>query len=186
MTSVWMLNPVVGCVVSFLFGVQAQLLQLLYGNPDHGAVTLKSTDNACLLALGSRISISLTLLLTAVAFQFVVSESLPRIAYNTCLDYLFLVMYFMIGLSYLQNVIVFQLFRSGTSVSSLDAIDRTSAAAYACVWLVVAIIYYILLPWHFRAEAPLVLLPTVERLKKHGLELDDDVLAELAGDDDEA
>ena len=37
--------------------------------------------------LGSRVSTCLTVVLTVVAFKFIVTSSLPKVPYNTCIDY---------------------------------------------------------------------------------------------------
>eukprot|EP00977_Amphora_coffeiformis_P021827 scaffold9946_cov188-Amphora_coffeaeformis.AAC.11 len=57
-------------------------------------------------ALADRMSISFTGVLTSVAYQFIVSESLPRHIYNTFLDNFVLFSFAMMVLTILENIIV--------------------------------------------------------------------------------
>jgi hypothetical protein len=47
--------------------------------------------------LADRMSIILTLLLTAVAFKFVIADSLPKLSYSTYIDYFLLMNFFVLG-----------------------------------------------------------------------------------------
>jgi hypothetical protein len=57
-------------------------------------------------ALGSRLTVSFTALLTVVAFNFIVSDTLPRIAYLTFLDSLITLTYVWLALTIIQSVII--------------------------------------------------------------------------------
>ncbi len=55
-------------------------------------------------SLADRMSVNLTLLLTAVAFKFVVSQSLPHISYLTLLDKYVLTSFVMLFFVVVENV----------------------------------------------------------------------------------
>jgi hypothetical protein len=76
----------------------------------------------------SRLGNVLTLVLTSVAFKFVVSQSLPKIPYNTCLDWYVLSSFIMLMLVVVENVVV-------ASVAAHDA----SLAASIERWLLAAV-----------------------------------------------
>jgi hypothetical protein len=80
----------------------------------------------------TRTSISVTLFLTAVAFHFVISSTLPRVAYNTRLDIFIVFMYGGIFIAFLQTVVIFRLFVYGLSEDTLWKIDWISLAVYGC------------------------------------------------------
>jgi hypothetical protein len=55
--------------------------------------------------LGDRLSVSFTSVLTVVAFDFVTSETLPKLWYSTALDQVLTASYFFLAINVLQNVI---------------------------------------------------------------------------------
>jgi len=57
--------------------------------------------------LSSRFQITLTLLLSQIAFNFAVGESLPKVSYSTSLDYYFLANYLFLCFSALENIAVY-------------------------------------------------------------------------------
>jgi len=62
-----------------------------------------------LTATGDRMGITLTLFLTAVAFQFVIEGNLPKISYRTRMDILVSTNYFWILFSFIENLVMWQL-----------------------------------------------------------------------------
>jgi hypothetical protein len=80
----------------------------------------------------TRTSISVTLFLTAVAFHFVISATLPRVAYNTRLDKFIILMYGGIFIAFAQTVIMFRLYKYGLSEDTLWLIDWISLVVYGC------------------------------------------------------
>lgn len=61
--------------------------------------------DASRLGTGDRLSITLTLLLTAVAYKFIVASLLPQVSYQTTLDQYILICFFFIFLVAIENVI---------------------------------------------------------------------------------
>ncbi len=59
--------------------------------------------------LGDRLGISFTALLTIVAFNFIVADTLPRISYLSLLDVLITITYLWIGISIVLSVIIYKL-----------------------------------------------------------------------------
>merc|ERR1712137_840918 len=57
----------------------------------------------CERSAADRLGLSLTLVLTAVAFKFILTDDLPKISYLTGLDAFVLVNFFGIGLVVLEN-----------------------------------------------------------------------------------
>ena len=55
---------------------------------------------------GGRLSATLTLLLTAVAYKYIVSEMVPKISYNTLLDWYVLVCWAFLLLMVLENCFI--------------------------------------------------------------------------------
>ncbi|XP_071494596.1 cys-loop ligand-gated ion channel-like [Diadema antillarum] len=76
-------------------------------------------------APGDRLSVTLTLLLTAVAFKFVVSQSLPNTSYQTLLDYYVLWCMIFLCLVVVQNAAVSAFY------------DGSSAMIFDIVWMAV-------------------------------------------------
>ncbi|XP_072180076.1 cys-loop ligand-gated ion channel-like [Diadema setosum] len=76
-------------------------------------------------APGDRLSVTLTLLLTAVAFKFVVSQSLPNTSYQTLLDYYVLWCMVFLCLVVVQNAAVSAFY------------DGSSAMIFDIVWMAV-------------------------------------------------
>jgi len=79
-------------------------------------------------SLGDRMDISFIGILTVVAFQIVVSDSLPRISYFTLMSAFLYVNYLLLFSSVLVNLAVGRLDRAGNAVLG-DRVDRT------CRWL---------------------------------------------------
>eukprot|EP00798_Chlamydomonas_sp_ICE-L_P003976 gene3976-14055_t len=55
--------------------------------------------------IGDRINVLLTLILTSVAFKFVLASSLPKVPYNTLIDYFMLLCMFNLGVTAMLSVI---------------------------------------------------------------------------------
>jgi hypothetical protein len=91
-------------------------------------------------ALGRRAAVSSTGVLTVIAYQFVVSSSLPRVPYLTQMDRMTLLSVATIGATMLVNMMVDRAKR--TSEERALAIDRT------CRWLF-ALVYFSLLALFF-------------------------------------
>lgn len=56
--------------------------------------------------VADRLSVILTLVLTSVAFKFVVAQGLPKISYNTCLDYYVLVSFLLLAATVVECAVV--------------------------------------------------------------------------------
>ena len=83
--------------------------------------------------IGTRTSVSLTLFLTAVAFQFATSSDLPKLPYLTYLDKLMVFMYLMLFAAYCENAVVFKMAERKGSDDSVADIDSTFEKVYiAC------------------------------------------------------
>jgi len=67
-----------------------------------GVPLLTSSD------LSDRFQITLTLLLSQIAFNFVVGASLPKVSYSTALDYYFLANYVFLCICALENMVVYE------------------------------------------------------------------------------
>ena len=63
--------------------------------------------------LADRLSVSFTSVLTIVAFDFVMSDSLPKLAYPTLIDRMMTVSYIFLGLTVLENVVGYMMIRKG-------------------------------------------------------------------------
>lgn len=57
------------------------------------------------MGTADRLSVTLTLLLTAVAYKFVVASSLPQVSYQTLLDFYVLVCFFLLVVNVVENVV---------------------------------------------------------------------------------
>lgn len=86
--------------------------------------------------LADRLSVSFTSVLTVVAFDFVTSDSLPKLPYSTRLDNMLTVSYIFLALTVLENVIGHTMMKKGNMAAS-QRIDKVSR------WLFPAF-YYIL------------------------------------------
>jgi hypothetical protein len=83
--------------------------------------------------LGRRVGVSVTGILTVVAYQFVASESLPRVAYLTILDKIMLLSMLMIAATLMMSVVVDR--AEHRWAGSKLRIDRT------CRWLFPALYF---------------------------------------------
>ena len=75
-------------------------------------------------SLASRMRVSATAFLTIVAYQFAISNSLPKVAYLTTMDRLMIASFILVALSALQNMMVRYVFRNNREVA--DTVDRLS------------------------------------------------------------
>ena len=81
-----------------------------------------------------RVRLSATCVLTIVAFQFVVSESLPRVAYLTLLDAITIFSFALITLTALQSMVVTR--GLAEHDMRLHRLDRLCRAVFPCGYLV--------------------------------------------------
>ena len=104
--------------------------------------------------LSGRLTVSLTLLLTAVAFKFVVSSSLPQTEYLTYIDRYFLYGIVFIFLVAVENAVV-MLLTTYYPDSALET-DRICLYVFAGVWVVTHVVVFsvlfvaptwLFLPW---------------------------------------
>ena len=80
--------------------------------------------------IGDRLSIIFTLLLTAVTFKFVVSQSLPRVSYQTLLDqYVLSCIIYIFGMSVVVGVT--------TKIKFLQQHELFTVIVSFCLWLVI-------------------------------------------------
>eukprot|EP01012_Entosiphon_sulcatum_P041780 TRINITY_DN5566_c0_g3_i1.p1 TRINITY_DN5566_c0_g3~~TRINITY_DN5566_c0_g3_i1.p1 ORF type:complete len:456 (+),score=117.05 TRINITY_DN5566_c0_g3_i1:78-1370(+) len=79
--------------------------------------------------IATRMSTSITLFLTSVAFQLVVSGDMPKIAYSTRLDYVMGILYAIISTSIFFNMSMFRKTKEKTNEELVSA-DRTMFALY--------------------------------------------------------
>lgn len=87
--------------------------------------------------LADRLSVSFTSVLTVVAYDFVTSDSLPKLPYSTRLDKMLTVSYIFLGLTVLENVLGYAMVRKG-KIDTAQRIDKFSR------WLF-PIFYYLIL-----------------------------------------
>jgi len=85
--------------------------------------------------IGNRLQVSITLALTAVAFQFVVIDTLPRVSYHTLIDKYMIVCFVTIASTVLESCVVFVGRKRKWSHSTIEAIDDLS--------LIVSIVFFI-------------------------------------------
>lgn len=71
-----------------------------------------------------RLGITVTLFLAAVAFNFVIGSSLPKVPYNTQLDQNLLVSYSYIAATVVENIIMYQIYAAGSdaNIAFIEAI----------------------------------------------------------------
>jgi len=81
-------------------------------------------------ALNDRFNLTLTLFLTAVAFHFVVSSELPKIAYATRLDKFIAFMYVLLFLTAIENVVASRLTRTLSASQVEDTLDLAAIIAF--------------------------------------------------------
>lgn len=76
--------------------------------------------------LADRLSVSFTSVLTVVAFDFVTSDTLPKLPYPTLLDQLLTVSYIFLALTVLENVIAHSLHEKGDDIGAarVDKLSR--------------------------------------------------------------
>jgi len=91
-------------------------------------------------ALGRRAAVSSTGVLTVIAYQFVVSSSLPRVPYLTQMDRMTLLSVATIGATMLVNLLVDRARR--TSDERALAIDRTSRWLFALVYFSMLALFF--------------------------------------------
>ena len=76
-------------------------------------------------ALGRRAGISVTGILTVIAYQFIVAESLPRVAYLTAMDRMTLLSLLMIAATMCESILVDRIGqRDEGARSRIDAVCR--------------------------------------------------------------
>jgi len=95
-----------------------------------------------------RLGIVVTLFLAAVAFNFVVGSSLPKVPYNTLLDQNLLVSYSFVAATALENVIIFQL----VDTNAVDVPTIFNAEAYiglifGCTFIIYTILWVVISLW---------------------------------------
>ena len=83
-------------------------------------------------AIAERLSVSLTILLTAVAFKLQIGDSLPQISYLTAIDQFVLLNFGFVILVVLSNALL-------SSLS--DAVDRLALLAFGGGWVVLNVTY---------------------------------------------
>jgi hypothetical protein len=88
--------------------------------------------------LGSQLTIGITCLLAAIAFQFAEAGSLPEVAYLTFADRVYVVSYVAIGLAVVESIYTNALFRRGDKERAAR-VDRWCRVAFPVV-LVVALV----------------------------------------------
>ncbi len=86
--------------------------------------------------LADRMSVSFTSVLTIVAFDFVTSDSLPKLPYATLLDTILTASYIFLGLTVLENVIGYSL-RKGGWLRSSQTLDWLSRILFPVGYIVV-------------------------------------------------
>jgi len=80
--------------------------------------------------LANRFNLTLTLFLTAVAFHFVVSAELPKIAYATRLDKFIAFMYFLLFATAVENIIANRLTRKYDIATIENTLDLAAIIAF--------------------------------------------------------
>jgi len=85
--------------------------------------------------LGERLGISFTGLLTVVAYQFIIGDSLPRLSYITFMDAMINYSFFMMALTVVVNVFVHILRRDGNATLALR-IDQRSRLLFPLIYVI--------------------------------------------------
>ncbi len=91
-----------------------------------------------LTQLNDRLSVILTMVLTSVAFKYVVAGYLPKVSYLTLLDKYVLISFVVLGITAVQNAIVFR--KSMDDDVDMDALergDRVFVSVIAGIWIIV-------------------------------------------------
>jgi len=86
--------------------------------------------------LSSRLNVTLTLVLVAVAFKFVVADSLPKIAYQTYLDKYTLSAFINLFLVCLQNFIAYMISYYYNKLDYFPAFDQISFGILGGIWII--------------------------------------------------
>ena len=81
---------------------------------------------------GDRLSITLTLVLTAVAYKYVIAQQLPAISYLTLMDKYVLFSFFLLGVGVVENVIVKWISKDDSTRA--DYVDWIYFATATGVW----------------------------------------------------
>jgi hypothetical protein len=110
--------------------------------------------------IADRLGLSITLFLTAVAFHFVVSADLPKIAYATRLDKLLAFMYCLLFATAVEHIISNRLTRSYSQSYVEDTCDLAAIIVYYVVLLAGTV--WFLLPTFSRSEEDVVLAPDIK------------------------
>jgi len=160
--------------VSFFF--MAKVILIVYGLIAMAPITFYFDVDAVV----DRVTVSSTLVLTAVAFQYATSAYLPILPYMTALDNVILIMYGLFALCYFQNFAVFRV--SMADADAADVLDETSMYFYGIVTLISLV--YVAFAWkkgaaipekftHWRAETlnfvPRVLIEKLPKAKQDAL-----------------
>lgn len=85
--------------------------------------------------LADRLGISLTAILTVVAYQFIITDDLPKVPYFTGADRLLLLSFLLLVLTVAQNVVSHRLDRHGRAEAS-ERLDRSSRWTFPLVYAV--------------------------------------------------
>lgn len=106
--------------------------------------------------LADRLSVGLTLLLTAIAFKLVIADDLPRLAYWTKLDYYMNFMFAILFLISVANAVVTSLPKWGATDEVLPAVDNVFFIIFAVICVIFNIAYlYVVKVLKGRREASL-------------------------------
>ena len=105
-----------------------------------------SIDEEDLGFIADRLSISVTLMLTAVAFRYVITEQLPKVTYLTVMDYYLLLGFIMLTLLIFENAFIG--ITSWEPIEKTDtrvSIDTLFATCCVIVWAVTHIWWMVIL-----------------------------------------
>ena len=72
----------------------------------------------------SRVEIGLTLFLSAIAFLYIVSDSLPKLGFLTTMDVMVLGCFFNIFLTIVESFVVFKIIKDENTRESIDGISK--------------------------------------------------------------
>eukprot|EP01084_Bolivina_argentea_P318437 552236_1 len=85
--------------------------------------------------IADRLSISVTLMLTAVAFRYVITDQLPKVTYLTIMDYYLLEGFIMLTLLIFENAFVgITSWEATKSQNKRQSIDQTIAIVFCILW----------------------------------------------------
>ena len=85
--------------------------------------------------IATRISVSMTALLTAIALSLVISANRPRVSYLTLMDAIFLNCYFLIFMSAAAVVAAHVMIKSAGHTESADRLSHIGRIAYPALWI---------------------------------------------------